>query len=169
MNQTQAVFVVLAAVALIAAVGVVAFGDRPVRSALSLVLNFFVLALLYFLLGAQLLGISQIMVYAGAIMVLFLFVIMMLQLSRRPSEERKGSDPRVLVAWAAGAGLAAVVLTAVVPPLVQIQNSPVGDDWGRPQAIGRVLFSTYVWPFEVSSVLLLVGIVGSILLAKRRL
>jgi NADH-quinone oxidoreductase subunit J len=102
-------------------------------------------------------------------MVLFLFVIMMLQLSRRPSEERKGSDPRVLVAWAAGAGLAAVVLTAVVPPLVQIQNSPVGDDWGRPQAIGRVLFSTYVWPFEVSSVLLLVGIVGSILLAKRRL
>jgi NADH-quinone oxidoreductase subunit J len=159
------VFIVLAAVAVLSAVGVVAF-KSPVRSALSLVLTFFTLALMYFNLGAQLLGISQIMVYAGAIMVLFLFVIMMLRIGGHERPER--TDRRLYVAVPLAVALGALVMARFVQPLLNVPASPVGDRYGRPQEIGTALFTTYVWPFEVASVLLLVGVVGSIMLAKRK-
>ncbi|MFO0092590.1 MAG: NADH-quinone oxidoreductase subunit J, partial [Armatimonadota bacterium] len=81
MTTNQIAFLALALLALIGGGGVV-FSQRPVRAAMCLVLNFLVLAALYFMLGAQMLGISQIMVYAGAIMVLFLFIVMMLRMDR---------------------------------------------------------------------------------------
>lgn len=168
MTANQIVFLVLAAVAGLAAVGVVGFGNNPVRAALLLVLNFFVLGFIYFTLGAQLLGISQIMVYAGAIMVLFLFVIMMLQLHQR-SLVVEGREGRGVLAWLFGLALAVVVYASVIVPLMSVSGSPIGDEYGTPQSVGRVLFTTYVLPFEIASVLLLIGIVGSILLAKRRL
>ena len=168
MNPSQVVFLFLAAVAVLAAAGVVVFGANPVRAALFLVLNFFILAFVYFCLGAQLLGITQIMVYAGAIMVLFLFVIMMLQLHRGNALKRIEDTKRPL-AWLFGAALFALVFYHVILPLNMTSQSPVTDDFGKPQAVGAVLFSTYSWPFEVTSVLLLIGIVGSILLAKRRI
>ena len=83
MNSGQIVFLILAFIAVMGALGVVGFGDKPVWSALCLVLNIFVLAFIYFTMGAQFIGITQIMVYAGAIMVLFLFVIMILKLGSR--------------------------------------------------------------------------------------
>jgi NADH-quinone oxidoreductase subunit J len=166
MESGFAVFVVLAVVSLVAAVGVVAF-KSPVRSALSLVLAFFTLALLYFNLGAQLLGISQIMVYAGAIMVLFLFVIMMLKLGGHDKAPER-TDRRLYVAVPASIAIAALVLTKFVGPMLNAPVSVIGDEYGTPQAIGPALFTTYVWPFEVASVLLLVGVVGSIMLAKKR-
>jgi len=160
------VFLVLALVAVASAVGVVAF-KSPVRSALSLVLTFFTLALLYFNLGAQLLGISQIMVYAGAIMVLFLFVVMMLRLSGGDRVAEK-TDKRLYVAIPLAIALTAVVLIKFVQPLFYMPVTKVGDDYGRPSEIGPALFTTYVWPFEIASVLLLIGVVGSIMLAKRK-
>ena len=160
------VFLVLAPVAVASAVGVVAF-KSPVRSALSLVLTFFTLALLYFNLGAQLLGISQIMVYAGAIMVLFLFVVMMLRLSGVDRVLEK-TDKRLYVAVPLAIALTAVVLIKFVQPLFYMPVTKVGDDYGRPSEIGPALFTTYVWPFEIASVLLLIGVVGSIMLAKRK-
>lgn len=167
MSTNQIVFLVMATVALLGALGVVVFGNNPVRSALFLVLNFFMLGFLYFGLGAQLLGITQIMVYAGAIMVLFLFVIMVLQLHRRDTK-KEPQDIKKPLAWLFGLGLCFGTISTVLVPL-SMTGSTVTDDFGRPSAVGYVLFSTYSWPFEITSVLLLIGIVGSILLAKRRI
>lgn len=159
-------FLILALVLVLAAVGVVAFRS-PVRSALSLVAAFFVLAIVYFNLGAQLLGISQIMVYAGAIMVLFLFVIMILRLGSRDRSKEK-TDRRVLVAIPVALAMGALVIVKFILPLADSPVVKTGDEYGTPQAIGPALFTTYVWPFELASLLLLIGVVGSIMLAKRR-
>jgi NADH-quinone oxidoreductase subunit J len=167
MSAAQITFLILAGVAALAAVGVVAFGNS-VRSALSLVVNFFVLAFIYFSLNAQMLGISQILVYAGAIMVLFLFVIMLLSLSASKDVIEKNDRKRVL-GPIVGVALAGLVLAQVIVPLRNLNPSPADPLYGTPQAIGMTLFSSYVYPFEIASVLLLVGIVGSILLAKRRI
>ncbi len=165
MNASQVGFMALGLLAVIGAAGVV-LANNPVRSALCLVLNFFVLGFLYFTLGSPFLGITQIIVYAGAIMVLFLFVIMMLK-RHDPLAGPEKSDPRLPVAVVLGLGLFASVFGAVVGPVAGFVPA-VMPDYGSPQSIGLSLFSTYVWPFEVISVLLLVGIVGSIMLAKRR-
>jgi NADH-quinone oxidoreductase subunit J len=165
MDSGLVVFIVLAAVSVLAAIGVVAF-ESPVRSALSLVLAFFVLALFYFNLGAQLLGISQIMVYAGAIMVLFLFVVMMLKLTGHEKKEKR--DWRLFIALPVAAVLSALIFSRFIQPLFDAPVLKVADQYGSPEAIGPVLFTTYVWPFEVASVLLLIGVVGSIMLAKRK-
>ena len=166
MDSGLVVFIVLGTVALVSSIGVVWF-QSPVRSALSLVLTFFTLALLYFNLGAQLLGISQIMVYAGAIMVLFLFVIMMLKLGGHDKVPEK-TDKRLYVAIPVSIAIAALVMNKFIQPMFGTPVTPMGDEYGRPQEIGPALFTTYVWPFEIASVLLLVGVVGSIMLAKKR-
>ena len=153
--------------AALAAVGVVAF-DNAVRSALCLVLNFFLLAVLYFTLGSEMLGITQIVVYTGAIMVLFLFVIMLLNLGA-PQMLKERLDPKKPVAALFGGILILMVGAQILPGLAQVTRPNTLEGAGSPQAIGRALFTEYVVPFEAVSVLLLVGIVGSILLAKRRL
>ncbi len=160
-------FVILAILALLGGIGVV-FSRKPVHAAVSLVLNFFVLAFLYFTLAAQFLGITQIMVYAGAIMVLFLFVVMILKLTVE-GEETDRADPKRALGWFGGVALFALLFLGVVSPMVDTAPNVVRDDYGAPQMIGRVLFTSYAWPFLIASVLLLVGIVGSMLLAKRRL
>ncbi|MBL8064889.1 MAG: NADH-quinone oxidoreductase subunit J [Chthonomonadaceae bacterium] len=169
MTGNQIAFLVMAAVALLGAAGVVAFGANAVRAALFLVLCFFVLGFVYFSLGAQLLGITQIMVYAGAIMVLFLFVIMMLQLRGHDLSKKVGIDIKSPLAWMFGIALFAVVFQSIVLPMNMTANPAVTSDLGKPEAVGSVLFTTFSWPFEVTSLLLLIGVVGSILLAKRRI
>ena len=193
MPLNQVLFAVLALVAVGSALGVVLF-PSPVRSALSLVVTLFSLAMIYFGLGAQFLGITQIMVYAGAIMVLFLFVIMILKM--KPEGENRRIETRQ-VAGFLFAGIICVAISALIMlPLhsslreevherefqattdrvddpydesnIQATTIKVDDSYGEPQAIGRELFTTYVWPFEVASVLLLVGVVGSVMLAKKR-
>lgn len=160
-------FTVLAIVAVLAALGVVLFSS-PVRSAICLVVNFFVLAFVYFSLNAELLGITQILVYTGAIMVLFLFVIMLLNLGG-PQAWKERREFRTVLGFGFGAALAGVIASQMVTHFREHTRPFADDGYGSPQAIGRVLFTQYVWPFEVASVLLLVGIVGSILLAKRKL
>jgi NADH-quinone oxidoreductase subunit J len=160
-------FAALAVVAVLSAIGVVAFGN-PIRSALCLVINFFTLAFLYLLLRAELLGLTQIVVYTGAIMVLFLFVLMLLNLGA-PGALKESRDLKRLGAGIFGVALLVLVAYQVVLPL---QGHEVGhnmETYGSPEAVGRTLFSLYVWPFEMASILLLVGIVGSILLAKRKM
>ncbi|MFN3730282.1 MAG: NADH-quinone oxidoreductase subunit J [Fimbriimonadaceae bacterium] len=161
------VFGGLATVAALAAVGVVAF-NNAVRSALCLVVNFFFLAFIYFSLNAEFLGISQILVYTGAIMVLFLFVIMLLNLGA-PSMLAERRDLKRLIGGVAGLALFVLVFSQVIWPLRHMSIPNANDAYGSPQAIGMTLFTTYAWPFLVASVLLLVGIVGAILLAKRRI
>lgn len=167
MSLPQVAFLAMAALVVLGSLAVVLL-RRPVHAALGLVLSFFVLGFMYMGLGSTFLGISQIMVYAGAIMVLFLFVVMML----RQVDQRGGvidTDIRftagILAALVLGAGLGFGVLSR----LTTLTPSTPPDTFGSPGALGYSLFSDYVWPFEMVSVLLLVGIVGSIMLAKRKI
>lgn len=161
-------FGLLAGLAAMTAVGVVAFGNA-VRSALCLVLNFFTLAFLYFTLNAELLGITQIIVYTGAIMVLFLFVIMLLNLGNPNALEERPDLLRKALGFLFGGALFGLIATQVVQPFLATRQIHAPEGYGAPPALGRALFTSYVWPFEVASILLLIGIVGSILLAKRRI
>jgi len=172
LNPNLFAFSVVAILSVLSALGVVFF-KNAVRSALSLVATFALLSVLYLTLDAQLLAWTQLVVYAGAIMVLFLFVIMVLNLSKQPALiERR--DPKLMLATLLGFGFAGIIGVQVVTPLLppsEIVKDPVlaPNGFGQPQAIGMALFTDYGYPFEAISVLLLVGIVGSILLAKRRL
>lgn len=160
-------FTGLAGLSAMAAVGVVAF-QNAVRSALCLVINFFLLAFIYFTLNAEMLGITQVVVYTGAIMVLFLFVIMLLNLSKPQLLEEK-RDIKIVGGMGFGLALFALIASTVLLPLQSVTQVGAQDTYGSPQNVGRALFTQFVWPFEVASILLLVGIVGSILLAKRKI
>jgi NADH-quinone oxidoreductase subunit J len=160
------VFGGLASIAALCAVGVVLF-ENAVRSALCLVVNFFVLAFIYFTLNAEMLGINQIVVYTGAIMVLFLFVIMLLNLGA-PQALKEAKDPKKFLGVPLGLALFAVIASQVLLPIGVVAAPKSPENYGNPESVGRALFSTYVMPFMVVSVLLLVGTVGSIILAKRK-
>lgn len=166
-TMAHVLFLTLAGIAAITALGVVAMND-PVRSALCLVGNFFTLAFLYFTLNAEMIGITQVVVYTGAIMVLFLFVLMLLNLGGITIVKEKFDSKRIL-----GFGLGAVFLymigAQVLLPLQSVKVAGADAGFGAPEPIGRALFTTYVWPFEVASILLLIGVVGSIMLAKRKI
>ena len=146
----------------------------PVASALWLVNTLFNLAAIYVLLDAHFLAAVQVLVYAGAIMVLFLFVIMLLNLGRAGPSDLRGTWGRVV---AAVAGLILlgelIVLRLVVPP--GDLTLPAGTvaatvaARGAVTAVAQPLFQAYLVPFEVTSVLLLAAIVGAVVLAKRRL
>ena len=167
MTPAQIGFLVLAAIAVFGAVGTVFFGS-PVRAALALVLNFFTLGLLYFTLGAQMLGISQIMVYAGAIMVLFLFVIMILKSDAETDQPQTRGAP-FWIGFVATILIGGSLLGVVIAPLSEVKPANYNPAWGAPQTIGWELPTTYVLPFVVVSLLLTAGVVGSIILAKRRI
>ena len=146
----------------------VVFNRNPVASALSLVISFMGLAALYVMLDAYFIGTIQVLVYAGAVMVLFLFIIMLLDLK---AEDRRKLNP------AAMAGGAVVVIAFVAELNGVIQKLPFGDRAFPPLAgrlddvgnIGRVLFSGYNLPFQVVGVLLLVASVGVVVLSKKEL
>jgi NADH-quinone oxidoreductase subunit J len=159
------VFLLLAAIVAASSVGVIAF-KNPVRSALSLVLNFFTLGIIYFTMNYDLLGVSQILVYTGLIMMLFLFCILLLnlgapQMLSEPSFIKSGVATLLTVAL-----IGTVVAQVVTPASSSGPTAPEG--FGRAGVVGQYLFTGWVYAFEIASVLLLVGIVGSILLAKRR-
>jgi NADH-quinone oxidoreductase subunit J len=162
------VFAVLAPVAVLSALGMV-LNRNAVYSALLLVVNLFCLAGFYVLLEAQFVAAAQVIVYAGAIMVLFLFVLMLLGVGNEEvlKETIKGQRPAavvltVLLLVAVGAALLAGVLDT--PPVSLAQ----ANEGGNVQAIGRILFTRYVFAFEVAGLLLVVAAVGALVLGKRR-
>jgi len=166
-------FFVLAAIAIISALMVVA-NTNPVRSALSLVVTFLAVAAFYITLSAQFIAAVQIIVYAGAIMVLFLFVIMLLNLGApAPVKERGSIQPKIAV----GLGIAFMMLLAVAPlaslPGVQTPASiKQVQNMGTVESIGKALYSPalpWLFPFEITSILLLVAVIGAIIMAKRRI
>ena len=164
MTIDQVIFFGLAAVAVWTAACMLLSGNS-VYSALFLVLNFMTVAVFFLLLHAAFIALMQVTVYAGAIMVLFLFVIMLLgaeRLETRPS-----------LPWQAPVAVALAVLLLGLMALALLQApqaaSPpvVGPAFGSPTAVGDLLFSEYVLPFEVTSLLLLVAMVGAIVLTRR--
>jgi NADH-quinone oxidoreductase subunit J len=140
---------------------------NPVTSALFLVLAFCALAGIYLLLGAEFVGMVQIIVYAGAIMVLFLFVIMYLNL-KHDVETGLQIAVRRGVGWLLGAVVAA---EAAMLFARRWASGPVSTEpmrVGNTQAIGQVLYTRYLFPFEITSMVLLVAMVGVIVIAKGR-
>ncbi|HEX2030596.1 MAG TPA: NADH-quinone oxidoreductase subunit J [Actinomycetota bacterium] len=142
---------------------------NAVHSALFLILNQFMLAVFFVLLGAPFLAAVQVIVYAGAIMVLFLFVIMFLGVDRREALVETIRGQRV-VAIALGLLLVAEVVVAVRlgVGIAGAAVAEVGPGFGSIEAVGRRLFTQYVFPFEVTSILLIVAAVAAMVLARRR-
>ncbi len=158
-------FFILGVVAVAAGVGVIA-QRSAVRSALFLLVNFCSLAGLYILLNAQFVAIVQIIVYAGAVVVLFLFVVMLLGMER--AEETP--DLR-RYQWIAGGLLGVLLLAGIVWALVPAgpESVPPLTRTDNVRAIGDAMMTRFAIPFELASVVLLVAIVGAVVLAKRRL
>jgi NADH-quinone oxidoreductase subunit J len=162
-----ALFWIFSLAALGGAAGVVGNVRNPINSALNLVVSMLALAGLYVLLEAQFVGLIQVMVYAGAIVVLFLFVIMLLNLR---GSGAVGAETQPLVKLA-GIALAAVCGFFLVRVLAS-GRAPwpdVDPSYGTTRAIGEALYTDYVLAVQVAGVLLLAGILGAVVLAKKRL
>ncbi len=160
-------FILFATLAVAAAVGMITSKDT-VNSALFLVVNLISVAGIFLLLRAQFLAVIQILVYGGAIMVLFLFVIMLLNLS---SEENMIS--RFSVKYAIAFLLGVVVLSQLLYAIASVTGtlpyvSPEMERVGTVEALGDALFSTYMLPVLVTAILLTAAVVGAILLAQRK-
>ena len=161
-------FLVLALVAIATALGML-MSRNAVYSALFLVLNFTTVAVFYLLLGAPFIAMAQITVYAGAIMVLFLFVIMLLGADALPKTE--------VLPWQRPLAIFLAVLLAVEATFLLVTKARPSGNVLQPEAavntmdnlrqMGMVLFNQYLLPFEVTSVLLLVAMVGAITLTKK--
>jgi NADH-quinone oxidoreductase subunit J len=160
-------FIVLTILALSSA-GVVVWHRNPVVCALALAFNLVAIAGFYMLLNAQFLALLQIIVYAGAIMVLILFVIMLLNLPTEARRPGRGMIQGALgfVLAVALAGLLGVVMAR---GFAGDGFTTASEGFGTAGALGMELFSKYFYPFEAVSLLLLVAMIGAVLLAKRRL
>lgn len=166
----DALFYLFAALTLICGILVIAnpFSNNPVTSAMFLVLTIVSMAGLFVLLHAFFLAAVQVLVYAGAVIVLFLFVIMLLDV--------KAEERRRIPLLSAGLGLIVVVAIASVlvgrlwdGPFIHAMTPTSDPNLGNTAVLGKALFQTYVLPFEVVSLILLVAMVGAILLSKKDL
>lgn len=140
---------------------------NPVHSAVALVLNMFSIAALFALQDAHFLAALQVLVYAGAIMVLILFVIMLLNLK----DEELGA-PRITPTKMIGGVAAALAAFAMVTAVSAFKAKPppeISPDFGTLESVGRLIFSTYLLPFETASVLLLSAILGAVGIAKKKI
>jgi NADH-quinone oxidoreductase subunit J len=162
-------FYTLATLVLAFAVLVVSTRDT-VHSVLFLVLDFLFVAALYVLLGAEFLAVIQILVYAGGIVVLYLFVVMLVNLKRPPEAYQ---DPRRQTKLGFGLAAAILVELAVISGYSYVRPVPVMATplpvTGNTEQVGWMLYTSYLIPFEIASMLLLVAMIGAIILAKREL
>ena len=159
-KMNSLVFLILAVLTVGAALMVI-FSRSPVSSILYLVLAFFGIAAFYVTLGAQFIAAVQIIVYAGAIMVLFLFVVMLLNLK---SIEEKGKAALRIIGVAAG-GLIMLILASSFSGKA-FKFSAEAAEMTTTQSLGELLFTEYLVPFEIASVLLLAALVGAIVIAR---
>ncbi|MFM8626096.1 MAG: NADH-quinone oxidoreductase subunit J [Actinomycetota bacterium] len=168
------VFICSAAMVLLGAIGVVT-RSNPVHAALSLVLTLFGVAVTFVALEAHFLAAVQVIVYAGAIVVLFLFVIMLLGVDRAENLRIEPLRVQRPLAIVVSTGVAAVVIAAIVrarnslaDPARGLDPTAVDAHDANVRQIAREIFSTNVFAFELTSVLLLVAVVGTVLLARRQ-
>lgn len=159
------IFFVLAVVAVAAGVGVIA-QRSAVRSALFLLVNFCCLAGLYILLNAEFVAVVQVIIYAGAVVVLFLFVVMLLGI-----EQAEETPDLRRYQWVAGTLLGLVLVAGIIWGLILAGGGPVPAlvPADNVREIGAALLTEFAIPFEMVSIVLLVAIIGAVVLAKRRL
>jgi NADH-quinone oxidoreductase subunit J len=162
------VFFILAFTGVVSAILVIT-RRNPVNSALFLIVNFIALSGLYLTLHAQFVAIIQILVYAGAIMVLVLFVIMLLNLQNEERLREKRTWSQYF-----GVLLTALLLVLIIAPISHIAPyaftsvSPSAPEIGTVEYLGTILYTSYLFPFEMTSILLLAAMVGAVVLAKKR-
>jgi NADH-quinone oxidoreductase subunit J len=173
MPLDNVVFWVFAPISIGSAVGML-FQRNAVHAALFLIVNFFTIAVFFLILGAPFLFAVQIIVYAGAIMVLFLFVIMLLGVDREETliEQLRGQRPLAIVL---GLGIAVELFFAIRAGVGFATRGPENFDEvanrglvGNAEALSRVLFRNYFFPFEVTSILLIIAAIAVMVLASRR-
>jgi NADH-quinone oxidoreductase subunit J len=166
MNTLDILFYALSAFAIVSAI-MVLISKNPIHSVLWLILVFFAISGHYILLNAQFLAIVNIIVYAGAIMVLFLFVIMLMNV-KKDKEPQKQNLVKFIGVIAGGSFL--TLLIALVKQTSQLQGKTVllkEGTIGLIHPLGKALFSEYVVPFEISSVLFLSAMVGAVIIGKK--
>lgn len=158
------VFIPAAALAIAGGIGVIA-ARQPVHSAIALLIVLAALAVMYLVLAAQFIAALQIIIYAGAIVVLFLFVVMLLQFRTVAGPATKLPRQR-----AAGFVFAALYLAILLSAILAVAGPfrPAPEGFGTAQQIGESLFTTYLLPFELASIILLVGIVAAVVLGTRQ-
>ncbi|MBM2815347.1 MAG: NADH-ubiquinone oxidoreductase chain [Ignavibacteria bacterium] len=167
MSLTFLFFGILAVLAIATAVICVS-NKNPVVSAMALVAHFFMLAGLYLTLQAQFIAILQILIYAGAIMVLVIFVIMLLNLGDE-EKLREKTKYRKILASLLGIGFIAMLCSVYLGGgLGNKATSPMAITIGAPAALGKELFTNYLFAFEAIALLLLTAIIGAVVLAKRK-
>jgi NADH-quinone oxidoreductase subunit J len=167
-------FIITALMAIISSLFMVT-RKNPVHSALWMVVTFFAMAVIYLLLNAQFIAVAQVMVYAGAIMMLILFVIMMVQMEKDDKSEadqaRRSSKSRI-----AGALITLILFGEMLFGFLFYRMTGKAGDYapdmvqatGNVKTVGSLLYGQYLFPFEIASILLLVGIVGAVVIAKRK-
>jgi NADH-quinone oxidoreductase subunit J len=160
-------FLAFAAIAVVCAINVVV-QTHPISSALSLIGVMGSLAVLYLLLGAEFIAMAQVIVYAGAVMVLFIFVIMLLNAG---AESRRGRSVAVQLVGVPGFfGLLALLSYSILRLFPHARMVYFGGfTSGTARDIGQALFTRYLLPFEVTSVLILIAIIGAIVLARKEM
>lgn len=166
MNTLDILFYALSAFAIVSAI-MVLISKNPIHSVLWLILVFFAISGHYILLNAQFLAIVNIIVYAGAIMVLFLFVIMLMNV-KKDQEPQKQNLVKFIGVLSGGSFL--ILLIALVKQTTQLQGKTVllkEGTIGLIHPLGKALFSDYVIPFEISSVLFLSAMVGAVIIGKK--
>ncbi len=167
MNLTVLLFIILGVLAMASAIVTIAH-KNPIVSAMSLVVHFFMLAGLYLTLNAQFIAVIQVLVYAGAIMVLVIFVIMLLNL-RDEDQLREKLNFRKVIAGLFAVGLILQFVTMYLAGKGDNISLPEKSiEIGSAQSIGQALFSQYIVPFEAIAILLIVAIIGAIVLSKRK-
>ena len=165
MSVTEILFWFLSVLALGSAIMVVA-SKSPVHSILFLILTFFAISGHYILLNAQFLAIVNIIVYAGAIMVLFLFVVMLMNLNAE-SEPPQKNKYLLYGGTIAGASLLLVLVAALKQSAIGGMIETNNGSTGLIENLGKLLFTDYVFPFEISSVLFLSAMIGAVVISKR--
>ena len=159
-------FLILAIVAIVSALGML-ISRNAIYSALFLVINFMTIAIFFLLLNAPFIAVAQVSVYTGAIMVLFLFVIMLLGAERAAGQTQAIRWQRPLaVALAIVLLLEAAYILLGQRGITPLVTGQLPQDFGSPSLVGSNLFSNYLLPFEITSVLLLVAMIGAIVLTK---
>ncbi|WP_314342185.1 NADH-quinone oxidoreductase subunit J [Simonsiella muelleri] len=169
MTFSLVLFYVFAAIILYGALQTVT-AKNPVHAALHLVLTFCVSAMMWLLMQAEFLGITLVVVYVGAVMVLFLFVVMMLNIDAE--EMRKGFWRHAPAALTVGVLMAAVLIAVLVAPDTALNQfglmKDIPADYSNVRDLGIQLYTTYMWQFELAAVLLVLGMVAAIALVHRK-
>ena len=158
------VFIIFGAICIAGAVNLLA-QRHPINSALSLIVVMVSLSVLYLLLGAEFVAAVQVIVYAGAIMVLFVFVIMLLNAGAE--EITEGSRVAAMVGYPAVVIFAALMIWVVTGHSAAMKGARLGEFLGPTDAVARLLFREFLLPFEVTSVLILIAIMGAVVLARK--